>query len=129
MKRDSDLIRKLLLILEADIGTRPKMYPFEVNASKPFIDGHSDKEVYEHFLMLLDSPFLRGKRQPDGPVLIQELTWEGREFLDAIRGDSVWTKTKMHAEKIGGVGLGFMREIAKGVIKHELKVRLGIDAA
>ncbi len=79
--------------------------------------------------MLATSPFVDGRQLAPGLIAVKSLTWEGREFLDAVRGDDIWKKTKLEAEKIGGVGVAFVWEIAQSVIKHELKTPLGIDAA
>jgi hypothetical protein len=127
MKRDMDLIRSVLLRLEEDIGDRGAVYSFQYTNKKMVVEGYADEEVSGHLAMLLNSPFVEGKRALSGEFLVKGLTWEGREFLDSIRGNDVWQKTKAGVEKIGGVGLGFVWEIAKGVIKNELKAKLGID--
>jgi hypothetical protein len=127
MKRDMELIRSVLLKLEEDVGLQLKTYAFQFDNSKMVIEGHTDEEVYRHVVMLLESPFVEGKQMMSGEIVVRGLTWEGREFLDSIRGDVVWKKTKAGVEKIGGTGLGFVWEIAKGIIKNELKTKLGID--
>jgi hypothetical protein len=43
-----------------------------------------------------------------GEVEIKNLTWEGREFLDAVRDNSSWRKIKGVAQKAGGAGLGIL---------------------
>jgi hypothetical protein len=106
-----------------------KLYSFQFNNQKMIVEDYTDEEVYSHLGMLLESPFVGGRRFLSGEFEIKELTWNGREFLDAIRGDDIWIKTKVAADKIGEVGIGFVWEITKGGIKHELKTRLGIDAA
>jgi len=55
------------------------------------------------------------------------LPWQGREFLDTIRDPESWTKTKEAAKKVGGVGIELMWDLAKTVVKAEVKSRLGFD--
>jgi hypothetical protein len=42
---------------------------------------------------------------PDGYVALpKRLTWNGHEFLDAVRDDEVWRRTKEGARKAGNAG-------------------------
>jgi len=107
-----DLMRQILLALESDIGIRPKTYSFQNGVQKQSVEGYSDEEVYGHFLMVIESPSVEGNVYQSGDILIRRLTWEGREFLDAVRGDNIWKKTKAEAEQIGGVGMAFAWERA-----------------
>jgi hypothetical protein len=129
MKRDMDLIRAILFRLEEDIVFHSKIYEFSFENKKLKVEGYSDEEVYSHLVMLLESPFIEGRRFMSGEIEVKKLTWNGREFLDSVRGDEVWKKTKAAVEKIGGTGMAFIWEIAKGVIKSEMKTRLGIDVS
>ena len=52
----------------------------------------------------------------------QRLTWEGHEFLDSIRSDTVWTKTKKRfTEK--GIDMSF--DLVKSVAQVMVKAALG----
>src|SRR5215203_5970306 len=121
MKRDLDLIRELLLKIEQEIDFTPKIYSFGFENKKMTVDGYTDEEVYAHLLMLLESPFLDGQRYTSGEISIERLPWQGREFLDTIRDSESWTKTKEAAKKVGGVGVEFMWDVAKTVVKAEVK--------
>jgi hypothetical protein len=56
-----------------------------------------------------------------------QLTWNGHEFLEAVRDPEVWRRTKEGAKAAGNAGLGFMWELAKAYGKHVAKERLGIE--
>ena len=44
---------------------------------------------------------------------IESLTWEGHDFLDAIRSDTVWNKTKtLLKEKTLGMSFNIIKKIA-----------------
>lgn len=85
MKRNMELVRELLLRVEADED-------FGALASK-----YSQEEIVGHVEILLDAKLLEGKVYHDlsgdpGSAYIQRLTWAGHEFLDNARNDTVWNK-------------------------------------
>ena len=120
MKRDLDLIRAILLKLEEEIGLHSKTYDFQFANSKLSVPGYADDDVYSHLLMLIDSPYVKGRRALSGEITVKALTWNGREFLDDIRDVEIWGKTKERAKAVAGVGLQFLWEIAKAEIKTKL---------
>lgn len=127
MKRDMDIIRAIMLQIEQDLGLHYVDYNSDFGGKDLTVEGASDEQVYGHLLMLLDSPFLEGERFMSGEVRISKITWEGHEFLDSIRDQRVWNKIKAGAEKMGGVGLGFVWQMGKAIITAEIKTRLGLD--
>ena len=98
MKRDMDLARNILQQVEAkDPG---------FSASWECPDNHTEEEFYEHVKLLKDAGFLEADIQPTnlGTVIAipKRLTWEGHEFLDAIKNDTVWKKVKEIVKEKGG---------------------------
>lgn len=91
MKRDMDLIRKILFYVEENyVAGGPEI---DVH-----IDGYLDSIIYEHCILmkddglimkLLDTSSLESKS-----CKIGNLTSEGFDFLDKIRTDTVWNRTK-----------------------------------
>lgn len=117
MKRDLDLIRKMLLAAEeAPSGFAPK-FEFE---------GYTDAQIGYHSYLLIDAGLASGAdvttHGSDGPeALLSSLTWEGHEFIDAARDESRWNKAKsIVAEKGGGVTLDVLKallvKLAKGAL-------------
>lgn len=85
MKRNMELVRELLLRVEADEGLGS------------FASKYSQEEIVGHVEILLDAKLLEGKVYKDlsgspGSAYIQRLTWAGHEFLDNARDDTVWNK-------------------------------------
>ena len=112
MKRDFDLIRKLLLQFEdkEDSGV----------VEKPEVEGYSYEAVAYHCRLLNDAGFLRCEPIKSSTsdrvirVLPFELTWEGHEFLDKIKSDSSWLKIKSYAKEKGlALSFSVVTEIAK----------------
>lgn len=109
MKRDMDLCRKILLQREED--TRRVAYDFVV-------DGYDNEAIRYHCNLLKQAGFLsRLSTDLDNKLCVGELTWQGHEFLDSIRKDTVWNKTKDVISKKGlPMVLDVVKEISQAVI-------------
>lgn len=120
MKRDMDLIRTILLKVEADQTLSGSFQA--VNAATFGITDHGDAEVIYHLVMLVEAGFLAGntKLAATGQIIISKLTWKGHELLDDIRDPEIWRKTKERAKSVASVGLSFLWEIAKAEVKAKL---------
>jgi hypothetical protein len=89
MKRDMDLIRAILLEIEK--------LPDDLESHNIEMENATPEEVTYHVRLLAQaglieaedfSTFAGTRWQPRG------LTWNGHEFLDAARSDTVWRKAK-----------------------------------
>ncbi|MNV92171.1 hypothetical protein D3C71_1867370 [compost metagenome] len=64
------------------------------------VDAQQKHEISYHVRLLMEIGLIEGKIQSliggGGPsdFAIIRLTWSGHEFLDSIRNDTVWNKTK-----------------------------------
>jgi len=124
MKRDLDLIRTIMLKVEAEIV--PALGPILAALG---ITGHSDSEILYHLDMLKMAGFIVGgstntivveiDKNPTS-VAVLELTWQGHELLDDIRDPEIWRKTKNRAKGLASVGVGVLWEVAKAEIKAKL---------
>jgi len=107
MKRDWDIIRDILLKLEAKD---------EVVTLNDFSEEKAREYSY-HVELLIEAKLLRGEMDSAiglniSDFSIESLTWEGHDFLDAIKSDTVWVKIKSVLAK---QGLGMTFEIVKKV--------------
>jgi len=88
-------------------------------------------EISYHMSLLIEAGLVQGQMvQTFGPEVKdffgQRLTWEGHEFLDSIRSDTVWVKTKkIFTEQ--GVSMTFelVRSVAKDAAAALMKSALG----
>lgn len=55
-----------------------------------------------------------------------DITWKGHEFLDTIRDDKVWSKTKKVVSTFSSVSLGILQTIASKVIVGLIKEQTGL---
>lgn len=113
MRRDPDVIRKLLLDMEAS-----DHWLFVVDA-----EGGDGSEPEYHLHLLMDEGLVTWQGK-----YAYRMTAAGHDFVEAIRNDTVWNRTKEAAANVGGVTLGFLGEIAKGYIRSEL-VKYGVPLA
>ena len=92
MKRNWDVVRELLTKMEECSG------PGDTLSLSSFPSERS-AEVSYHAELLLEAGLVDGQmsraisRDPHD-FFLRRLTWNGHEFLDSIRSDNVWEKTK-----------------------------------
>jgi len=55
------------------------------------------------------------------------LTSKGHDFLEAVRDDGIWQKTKDGVAAVGGATLGIVSEIAIAYVKQKVTEKLGIQ--
>ena len=109
MKRDMELIRKILFYIEEN-------YVAGKGAIDVKINGYTDGEIYEHCLLafqsgLIQEPLVTSSLS-GASCLVNSLTNAGYDYLDTIRDDSIWKKTK---EAIAKKGLPLILETIKTV--------------
>ena len=98
MKRDMDLIRKILFYIEENYIAGGSY--ISVN-----IDGYSEGEIYEHCMLayqggLIAEP-LSTSTFSGKSCIVANLTNEGFDLLENIRQDTFWNKTKKVATEKG----------------------------
>ena len=125
MKRDMNLIRKIMLQVEA----RPSVNDWDLVE----IDGRAQEEISYHVWLLSEAGMVEALDHcglgPNGFCYVPKyLTIQGHDFLDSIRDDSVWKKVKQALAVIGGSGsLEVVKAVAKAVT---MKVVMGaLDAS
>src|SRR6185436_9482998 len=85
MKRDMDLVRKILLALEA--------HPHGCVPVDCTITGYDEMVIHYHVWLMEQGGLLAGVQHGAGVVAWPVwITPKGRTFLDAVRSDTVWAK-------------------------------------
>ncbi|WP_321365142.1 DUF2513 domain-containing protein [uncultured Celeribacter sp.] len=128
MKRDFERIRELLMESEKSSDRF-----FEIDANVDDFDRYQISLMEQAGLVKILDP-----NRPPNPTAVNyglarmlrcksyEVTWQGHDYLDAIRSDTVWNKTKEGAAKVGGMTLGMMKDLAIAYVKQEAVEKLGI---
>ncbi len=112
MKRDMELVRDLLLKIEAEGAPALDVVPA--------MAGFDEGVVIEHVRLCYDAGLISAidATTLDGRDYMElELTWYGHEFVDQIRDPEIWAKTKAGASKVGSWSIGIIGELAVGFIK------------
>ncbi len=109
MKRDMDLVRKILFKIEEEVDNKAK---FGLT-----IDGYTMEQVAYHCSILYGEGYIKSYKAlyGDGEIRnfgVSGLTWSGHELLDKIRSENVWNKTK---EVIKSKGLPMVVDVIKDI--------------
>lgn len=127
MKLNKECMRELLLAIES----LEYMYYFNADDARqePF-DKYEFYEVVYAGEKLIEANYIKGKiTHADNDVynvMFQALTWEGHQFLDNIRDDGVWKKTKSITSKFTSVSVSMLSSIAATVISKMISQELGL---
>lgn len=122
MKRDLDLIRRIVLVVEESCDGRKLM-----NGAEIADETESDERIVNYHLKLLreadvvetagGTPHYTSTRHDSVPdrVLVSGLTCHGHEFADAARDDSRWKEfLKEQGPKMAGAALGAVIQAVLG---------------
>ena len=126
MKRDMDLIRVLLLKLEnwqMERGDNVHIRPNDPRLPQ----GHSVDQMDYHLDLLMEAGFISGPDgQPMDGIMFRRLSWQGHDFLDSVRDQEIWEKTKKGVEGAGGFTVDLMKELARGFVKKQIEEYTGV---
>lgn len=118
MKRDMDLVRKLVFAIED--------HPHGFAPSDIEIDGYTEEQIGYHLFIMMEAGLINGAdvshtgcRSPQ--ALASSLTWAGHEFADAARSESFWNKAKKTIqEKVGSITIGLLTEYLQQMARDAL---------
>src|ERR1700730_4899614 len=103
MKRDMDLIRELLLKLEALPMCPGGIVHIMPDATEVQVDGYDTDQIDYHLSLIEKAGLIdTGGVNPMMGIGFRSLTWSGHDFLDSVRSPDVWDKTKKVASAAGG---------------------------
>lgn len=118
MKRDMDLVRKLIFAIE---DRPPDSTPDRLE-----VEGYTDVEVGYHLSIMLEADLIHGfdssTRECALPQAVaSSLTWAGHEFADAARNESLWNQTKKAVrEKVGSTTIGVLTNYLQNLARSML---------
>jgi len=117
MKRDLELIRKMMLAIEdAPSGWAPWAQDLK-------FEGYTEAQVGYHAYLLIDAGLAKGEDASsmggDSPIgIIRTLTWAGHEFADAARDETRWRKAMgVVQEKGGTVTIGVLTQLLAALMR------------
>ncbi|WP_226506458.1 DUF2513 domain-containing protein [Pseudomonas sp. MWU16-30317] len=128
MQRDMDLIRAIVLKLEAwEISPTAIMLVDVYDGDFP-IEGYSEDQVYYHVQQIKMAGFIdeAGGGSTSG-FGFRSLTPKGHDFADSVRDEKIWSMTKEGAIKAGGFTLQLLVDLAKGFTKKQIEKHTDIQ--
>lgn len=118
MKRDLDVFRHILL--EVEKIEKPTLM-------KNILGPYDEKTVSFHIDLLLDEKYIEAHAERirskgvHGKYRLERMTNAGHDFLDNIRNDTIWSKTKAEVLKVGeSASLDIIKSIASKLILMQL---------
>ncbi len=128
MKRDLDLVRRLLLKIEErhNIASSDLACDELISASHELVSYHLQ-------MMIQEAGLAKGISIPDMDEDARdgwediELTWKGHDFLDQVRDDEIWRLTKEGVTKAKGFSFDLLASLAKGLAREKIKKHTGIE--
>ena len=117
MKRDMELIRKILLAIEdSPTGYAPRDLA---------IDGYTAEQFGYHAHLMLEAGLVRGAdatTRSSGPnATIFGLTWKGHEFAEAARDESRWKNAMgIVKEKGGSITMDVLKDLLTSLMRSAI---------
>lgn len=123
MKRDMELIRKIVLAVE------DHEHGYAPNPLK--IEGYTSEQIEYHAYILVQGGLAEGSftsdmRSSSPTAHIKNLTWEGHEFAASAREDSTWHKVKAQVKSQGKQLSSMPLDIIKALLVLTLKSEFGL---
>lgn len=120
MKRDMDLARIILLAIERSRDDEPASIKLPT-------DKYDDLHISLHVRLLKEANLIHAIESSRGfqsstSWTPHSLTWEGHEFLDAIRSDTIWEKVKLAESEFGSdLPFSIISELAESEVRKTLR--------
>lgn len=134
MKLNNDCIRDVLMFIEKEQKLEENYDSFELTIITPqmLFDGlpkHSKEEIIYSVMMLdqaeiIEAEFICGNNDM-GDFYINSLTYEGHEFIEKIKNENVWGKTKAVAKTVGSGSINVIAQIATQVLTTLINQQMG----
>ena len=124
MKLNPDCIRDILLAVEELSDYDRSVSDSELSKSK-FLISYSENEILYHVRQLTWSKMLQQADFYGEGFDILDLSPHGHEFLNNIRSDDNWNKTKDFSGKIGSFAISTLQSVALSIMSISIQKYLG----
>lgn len=123
MKLNPDCIRDILFVVEeystySDDVSEDKLY-------ETLIPKYSQEEILYHVRQCEHSGLFLKVQHYFGGFSIQDLSPYGHQFINDIRQDNNWNRTKDIAKNVGSFSLDVLKDISSQVITNLISNQLG----
>lgn len=122
MKLNPDCIRDVLLYLEENLKVENghKFSEISLNQLEEALPHYKKEDIFYSVYNLAQIHFIEGRISDVKDIKmffcdIDNITWNGHQFLNTIRPKSVWKATKQGAEKLGIMSIHALSTISMKV--------------
>lgn len=123
MELNQDCVRSILLELEEKLTLNDHVYLNDLKQLTTFREYEEDTCIYA-ILKLIEAGYLNGKPvRGDGRIIdlgISSMTWEGHLFLDNIRDNKIWSKTKESVKGLSSISISLLSSVAGDILKKQI---------
>ena len=129
MHLNADCVRDTLLYLEEELTIDYQTKQFNQITIKDAVEcimlkhtAYSAEEIWYVIYNLQQIHFIEGNFSNAGShkmVLcnIENITWNGHQFLNTIRPNTIWEATKNKAREIGGMSINTLSTVASSIMQ------------
>jgi len=122
MKLKKECVRDLLLYFEKNLS-----YENEIQANCITLKKYTKDDILYTSDKLLEAGLINAKKEKwilsNQPIIIvSSITTNGHRFLDSIRSQEIWRKTKSKLKSLGSVSIEIISQVAASVITGKLGV-------
>lgn len=126
MRRNMDLLRLLLLKLETLNDEANSIYVYQYD--ELMVKNFTQDQVAYHLDLAIEAGLVdQGGSGVMNGFMFRRLTWDGHDFVDAVRDDDIWKKTRQGATAAGGFSLDLLKDLAKGFIRKKISEHTGVE--
>lgn len=127
MHLNPDCVRDILIGIEDTTSYKVKTcYPS--NALDFLRESYSDMQIRYHILQCSKSGLIELEKIDDSETMyITDLTPHGHQFLANIRSDTIWSKTKLIAGKVGSASLDCISQISSAILSELIRSSFGLQ--
>jgi Hypothetical protein (DUF2513) len=118
MKRDMELVRKILLEIENhESGYAP------MNIA---IAGYTEEQIRYHAFIMMEAGLIEGIKRtdlssPSPQAIPRSLTWQCHEFIDTARNDTLWSKAmNIVQDKGGSISISVLSQLLASLMKNQI---------
>lgn len=127
MKLNLDCMRDILIEMEKSEYGEP-LYPSRIYKALP---QYSEDEINYSIVKMKEAGFIKAATQSrmeyDTVVVrLDDITYQGHQFLADVRSDTIWNKTKSILNEIGSTSISSVIQVASGVIQTIISNKLGL---
>ena len=123
LKLNKDCIRDLLLYLEKNLDNKS-----DIQVRNITLNDYSNEELMYTAEKLIEAQFINAVNKWDITdshiISVISLTYKGHEFLDTIRDNIVWSKTKSFLSKFTSTSIGLISNVASEVLAKMIENHL-----